>query len=127
MGLRGSVGVSLSLPDAGVIVELAFQGGASWRFELTPSLYLEPGLLLGFSQHIYQLEQVGDPSGLAWGFIATVPLELGWRLHRHVALRLWLAPGANLPDYTHTAGSQQLWSRSWFRLEAGLVAVFVLR
>ena len=131
LGIRGTVGVSLSLPDHGVIVELAFQGGLSWRFELTRSLYFEPGLLAGFSQHIYQMEDISAPSGLRWGFITNLSLELGWRLHERVAVRLWVSPGAGLPTYPHELVDQvkstQLWSRSWFRLEGGLMGVLVLR
>ena len=131
LGIRGSVGVSLSLPDEGVIVELAFQGGLSWRFDLTRSLYLEPGLLVGFSQHIYHMEDLQNPSGLRWGFITTVPLELGWRLHERVAVRLWVAPGVGVPPNPHEVGprgnTEVVWSRSWFRLEGGLVGVLILR
>ena len=127
LGIRGTVGVSLSLPEDLVIVELAFQGGLSWRFDLTRSLYLEPGLLAGFSQHIYHMDGASDPSGLRWGFIANLSLELGWRLHERVALRLWVSPGANLPTYPHELDGAEVWSRSWFRLEGGLMGVLVLR
>jgi hypothetical protein len=127
LGLRGNVGVSLSLPDDGVIVELAFQVGASWRFHFTRSLYLEPGLLVGVAQHIYDLDDVTDASGLRWGFIASLPAELGWRLHKRLALRLWVAPGATVPNAVHYKDRSDLWRRSWFRLEAGLMGVLVLR
>ena len=127
LGIRGMVGVSLSLPEDLIIVELAFQGGLSWRFDLTPLLYFEPGLLAGFSQHIYQMDGASDPSGLRWGFLTNLSLELGWQPHERVALRLWVSPGANLPTYPHELNGAQIWSRSWFRLEAGLMGVLVLR
>ena len=131
LGLRGNVGVSLSLPDDGVIVELAFQVGASWRFQLTRSLHLEPGLLVGVAQHIYDLDPndgaYDNLSGLRWGLITNLTAELGWRLHRRLALRLWVSPGAALPETPHLLGGADLWRRSWFRLEAGLMGVLILR
>ena len=131
LGLRGNVGVSLSLPDDGVIVELAFQVGASWRFHLTKSLYLEPGVLVGVAQHIYHLDpddgSYDNLSGLRWGFITNLTAELGWRLHERLALRLWVSPGACVPETPHLLGDADLWRRSWFRLEAGLMGVLILR
>jgi hypothetical protein len=124
LGLRGAVSISPYLGSATLtVVELGFQAGASWRFQLTKRLHLEPGLLAGVLQHIYDGKDTADNgSELTWDFLGSLSVELGLRLHRYLGLRLWLAPGFTIQQSDHTD-----WSRGAFRLEVGAVGVLILR
>jgi len=129
LGLRGAIGLAPSWADGLTVFDLSFQSGASWRFALTPSLHLEPGLLAGVLQHLYTLAP-GD-TVLEWAFLGNLTLELGWRLHRYVGLRLWLAPGLTSRALSHPLPvpppNQETWRRSLFRLEAGACGVLIIR
>jgi hypothetical protein len=91
---------------------------------LTRALYLEPGLFAGVLQHIHTLE---GATGLDWDFLGNLALELGWRFHKYLGLRLWLAPGISAVDHSRSRASVELWRRSLFRLEGGAIGVLILR
>jgi len=129
LGLRLSATVSPSFDDDLSALEWSLQGGASWRWGLSSTLHLEGGLLLGFLHHTYSMRNDAfDPaSGSQWDFVATLMLELGWRLSRRLGLRAWLAPGLTEQSRIHQTGPVVVWERSLFRLEGGLLAVLHLR
>lgn len=128
LGLRGAISLSPYIGSAKLtVVELGFQVGASWRFQLTKRLHLEPGLLAGVLQHIH--DNVDDGLGLEWDFLGSLSVELGLRLHRYLGVRLWVAPGFTTSKHEQTlkGAAEASWERGAFRLEAGLVGVLILR
>jgi hypothetical protein len=127
LGLRGTMGFVPFFTDGLTVIELSFQGGLSWRFQLTSSLHLEPAVLVGFMQHIYEIDRATDSSGLQWDFLGNLPLELGWRFNQHLGARIWLSPGFSALSRSHSLAGKELWKRSIFRLEAGAYVVLILR
>jgi hypothetical protein len=127
LGLRGTMGFTPFFTDGLTVIELSFQGGLSWRFQLTRSLHLEPAIIVGFMQHIYEIDRATDSSGLQWDFLGNLPLELGWRFNQHLGARIWLSPGFSALSRSHSLAGEEIWKRSLFRLEAGASVVLILR
>jgi hypothetical protein len=125
LGLRGALLLAANLGSNVTVLELGFQAGLSWRFLLSPSLHLEPGILAGVMQHTSRV--VGQSWELDWDFIGNLSLELGWRIHRYLGLRLWLSPGVTARSWTHDRDDREVYNRSLFRLEAGACGVLILR
>ncbi len=123
LGFRGGLGVSPSNQEGLSVQELSLQLGASWRFELLPGkLHLEAALMLGFLGHIYQLDRT-DEQGSRWDFLGSIPLELGYQIRDYIGLRLFLAPGLTEQARTHNLHGEPVWTRSYFRLDAGAAVV----
>jgi len=126
LGLHGVLTFSPSQIDTLKVYEIAGLGGLSWRFPLTQTLTVEPGVFGGVLQHIYALEGATNDSGIRWDLVGNLVVEVSWRVHRRLTLGLFASPGLATTDRTHDLSGERLWRRSWLRLEFGATLAFRL-
>jgi hypothetical protein len=108
---------------AGLVVQdAAAQAGLGFSLLLAPRLTLDTGLRLGVFVHTFRFLElaVSEPSGVRAELLATLPLELEWRVLERLVLGLHVAPGFTTRGRAHLVSGVPVYERGAFALELGL-------
>jgi hypothetical protein len=120
-GLHLIAGASRSTDNVLEVDEGQLLVGIGRRIPWNDHLRLEATAAAGALLHHYT---PAAGSGNRLDPMALLVLTADFRATRHVRLQVRLAPGQSLTEYDHVYGSTPSWSRSRFRIEAGLGLVF---